>query len=391
MERCVSLMENKRRDGLFLAVVTLFWFAQYIFVPFLTPHLAAMGVAASISGVILGAYGFSQLILRIPVSVSEDCLGRHRLYMSCGLGAVVVASALPALFDSPAAYLLSRTLAGVGASTWVSFTVAFTGGYPNVKERMGRLVACNNLGILLSYLVSGVLYQRLGMKPLFVISSVVAAGALLVLPLCQKGGSAGTHPFRLSELWTVLKNKHLLTCSLMCALMQLINFATAMSFVSTYAQQRGASGFALSLVAIAFYVAGTTASAVYGRGVFSRLSDRTFMAMGFGTFALYCLVLPLCQNVWLILLAQLVGGVSRTLLYTQQMALCTQTVAPEHKTTAVGVFQSIYSLGMTVGPVVMGWVLELTANDYPTAFVCISAFAVAGVIWSLLALPREKA
>ncbi len=384
-------MENKRRDGLFLAVVTLFWFAQYIFVPFLTPHLAAMGVAASVSGVILGAYGFSQLVLRIPVSVSEDCLGRHRLYMGCGLLAVVVGSSLPMLFDSPAAYLISRTLAGVGASTWVSFTVAFTGGYPDVKQRMGRLVACNNLGILLSYLVSGVLYQRLGMKPLFGISACVAVIALLILPLAQKGGSSGTHPFHLRDLWDVLKNKHLLTCSLMCALTQLINFATAMSFVSTYAQQRGAGSFALSLVAIAFYVAGTTASAVYGKGVFSRMSDRTFMAVGFGTFAVYCLMLPLCKSVWMILIAQLIGGMSRTLLYTQQMALCTQTVAPEQKTTAVGVFQSIYSLGMTVGPVVMGGALEMTGNDYPTAFVCMSAFAIAGVIWALIALPKEKA
>ena len=384
-------MENKRSDGLFLAVVTLFWFAQYIFVPFLTPHLAAMGVAASLSGVILGAYGFSQLILRIPVSISEDCLGRHRLYMSCGLLAVVAGSSLPALFDSPAVYLISRTLAGVGASTWVSFTVAFTGGYPNVKERMGRLVACNNLGILISYLVGGTLYERLGMKPLFGISACVAVIALLLLPLCQKGGSTGTHPFRLKDLWDVLRNRHLMLCSLMCALMQLINFATAMSFVNTYAQQRGASGFLLSLVAIAFYVAGTAASAVYGKGYFSRMSDRAFMAMGFGTFAVYCLALPLCRNVWMILPAQLLGGMSRTLLYTQQMALCTATIRPEQKTTAVGVFQSIYSLGMTVGPIVMGWMLDFTANDYPMAFACISVFAIAGVIWSLIALKKKTA
>ena len=382
-------MESKKRDGLFLAVVTLFWFAQYIFVPFLTPHLNAMGLAASVTGVIIGAYGFSQLVLRIPVSVSEDCLGRHRLYMGLGLLAVVAASTLPILFESPAAYLISRTMAGVGASTWVSFTVAFTGGYPDVKERMGRLVACNNLGILISYLVGGSLYEWLGMKPLFGISACVSLIALLILPLCQKGGSTGTHPFRMQELWTVLKNKHLLLCSLMCALMQLINFATAMSFVSTYAQQRGASGFVLSLVSIAFYVAGTAASAVYGRGAFRRMSDRAFLAMGFGTFALYCLALPLCRSVWMILLAQLLGGMSRTLLYTQTMALCTATAAPEHKTTAVGVFQSIYSLGMTVGPVVMGWVLQFTGNDYPTAFACISVFAIGGALWALLAWPKK--
>lgn len=384
-------MKNKGRDGLFLAVVTLFWFAQYIFVPFLTPHLAAMGVAASVSGVILGAYGFSQLVLRIPVSISEDCLGRHRLFMSCGLLAVVVGSSLPVLFDSPAAYLISRTLAGVGASTWVSFTVAFTGGYPNVKERMGRLIAANNLGILISYLVGGTLYEWLGMKPLFGVSAAVAVIALAVLPVCQKGGSDGTHPFNWKDLWDVLGNRNLMLCSFMCALVQLINFATAMSFVNTYAQQHGASGFVLSLVAVAFYVAGTAASTVYSRGVFSRMSDRAFLAMGFGLFAVYCLALPLCRNVWLILLAQLLGGMSRSLLYTQLMALCTATTAPQQKTTAVGVFQSIYSLGMTVGPIVMGWALELSANDYPTAFACMSVFAVAGVVWALIAWPKEKA
>lgn len=384
-------MENQRKDSLFLLVVTLFWFSQYIFVPFLTPHLAALGVAASLSGVILGAYGFSQLVLRIPVSVSEDCLGRHRLYMACGLACVVAGSALPMLVESPLAYLCSRTLAGAGASTWVSFTVAFTGGYPNVKQRMGRLIAANNLGILISYLVGGTLVEWLGMKPLFGISAGVALIALCLLPLCQKGGSAGRHPFRLAELGRVLCNRHLLLCSLMCALVQLISFATAMSFVNTYARQRGAGGFLLSLVAVAFYVAGTAASAVYSRGVFSRMSNRAFFAMGFGLLALYCLALPLCTRVWMILLAQLLGGASRTLLYTQLMALCPARVEPGQKTTAVGVFQSIYSLGMTLGPVVMGWLLDATGSSYPTAFACVSAFAVAGVVWSLVAWPREKA
>ena len=187
-------MENKRKDSLFFLVVTLFWFAQYIFVPFLTPHLAAMGVAASVSGVILGAYGFAQLVLRIPVSVSEDCLGRHRLYMSLGLLSVVTASMLPVLFSSPAAYLISRTLAGVGASTWVSFTVAFTGGYPNVKERMGKLIAANNLGILISYLVGGSLFEWLGMKPLFMISACVAVIALCILPCARRAAAPARIP-----------------------------------------------------------------------------------------------------------------------------------------------------------------------------------------------------
>jgi len=44
---------------------------------------------------------------------------------------------------------------------------------------------------------------------------------------------------------------------------------------------------------------------------------------------------------------------------------------------------------MTVGPVVMGWMLDLTQNHYPTAFACISIFAIAGMLWSLIAFQKK--
>ena len=59
-------MKQKHGDAFFLAIVTLFWFAQYIFVPFLSPHLIALGITASFAGVIMGAYGVAQLVLPFP-------------------------------------------------------------------------------------------------------------------------------------------------------------------------------------------------------------------------------------------------------------------------------------------------------------------------------------
>lgn len=376
-------MKKLNRDELFLNVVRLFWFSQYIFVPFLTPHLAALGAAASISGVILGAYGFSQLVLRIPVSVTEDCTGRHRAFMIFGLGALILGSVLPMLSDAPAIYLISRTLAGVGASTWVSFTASFTNGKSNVQERMGKLMAANNLGILVSYLLGGVLYEMIGMKPLFGISAAAAILALCLLPLCQKGGNEASHPFHIGDLWRTLRNPHLLSCSFLGALVQLITFATALSFVNNYAEQSGATGFGLSMVAISFYIAGVAGSWMYSRDWFSRLSESAFLCLSFGLMAIYCLMLPLCQSTVLIILAQLVGGLGRTLAFTHLMASAPSRVDPSQKTTALGIYQSLYSLGMTVGPVVMGWLLD-GGSSYGQAFAWITVFAVLGGAWTLL-------
>lgn len=383
-------MSEKKNDLLFLLVVTLFWFSQYVFVPFLSPHLAALGTAASAAGVILGAYGFSQLVLRIPVSVGEDCVGHDRLFMIAGLLALVIGNMLPVFSDAPAVYLVSRTLAGVSASTWVSFTVSFTRGHEQVKPRMGRLIAANNLGVLMSYILGGVLYQWLGMKPLFVLSSLIGLTALLVLPLCKINSLEQKRTFRLRSVVEVILNRHLLLCSFMGALVQLIGFATSMSFVNNYAQLNGISGFGLSLVAIAFYVAGVAGSTAFSKGLFSRMRERTFMALGFAVLAAYCAMLPLCTSLAAIILAQLVGGVGRTLLYTHLMAVSPAKVSAEQKTTAMGVFQSIYSLGMTMGPVVMGWLLDSTGANYTIAFLCVAAFAVAGAVWSLVSWPRER-
>ena len=382
-------MEHKRSDRLFLLIVTLFWFSQYIFVPFLSPHLAALGVTASLSGVILGAYGFAQLVLRVPVSVSEDCIGRHKLFMVGGLVALTLGSALPLLSASPAVYLLSRTLAGVSASPWVSYTVGFTSGTADVKARMGRLIGANNLGVMLSYIVGGALYEHLGMKTLYAISTLVAFAALMLLPLCRVKNAEHPHAFRIRDVLDVLKNRRLLLTSFMGALLQLIVFATAQSFVSSYAKELGVSGVGISLIAIAFNAAGVLASSLFSKGLFSRMSERAFWAMGFAVLALYCLALPVCSGLVLIILAQLVGGAGRTLLYTHQMAVCSADVPAESKTTAMGIYQSIYSLGMTFGPIVMGWFIDGTGS-YTASFLLVGAFALAGVVWSWLAGDQKE-
>ena len=53
-------MQKKKGDLLLLVIVVLFWFAQYVFVPFLSPHLTALGMTASVAGMIMGAYGMAQ-------------------------------------------------------------------------------------------------------------------------------------------------------------------------------------------------------------------------------------------------------------------------------------------------------------------------------------------
>lgn len=383
-------MSAKKNDLLFLSVVGLFWFAQYVFVPFLSPHLSAMGIAASLVGTIMGGYGLAQLLLRIPISVTEDCIGRDRVFMVCGLAAMMAAVALPLVFETATAYLLCRVLMGVGASTWVSFSISFTRGAADGQGRMARLMVANNLGILISYIVGGVVFPWLGMKALFVLAGAAAAAGLCILPFCRIESLNQPRPFAVKTFLTTLGNKHLLLCCFFGAMLQLVIFATAMSFVTNFAKTLGVSSVGLSLLSITFYVAGVGASAVCSKGIFRQLSPRCYLALGFGVLTLYCALLSVCRGVWSIALVQLLGGAGRAMLYTYLMASNPTQVVATQKTTAMGIFQSLYSIGMTLGPVVMGALLDTTGMNYATSFLAIGAVALCGVGLSLV-MWRKKA
>lgn len=381
-------MKKKESSTLFLLIVVLFWFAQYIFVPFLSPHLIALGISASFAGVIMGAYGMAQLVLRIPISVGEDINGRHKAFIATGLVVMALAAFIPLLSSSPVAYLISRTLTGVAASTWVSYTAAYTQNVPNVKQRMGQLIAANNFGVMLSYLAGGVLYQAAGMKAVFAMSSLSALAALVLSLRWKPAHAPVTKPFNKESFFKVIRNKHLWICALMMALGQLVIFATSSSFVSNYAKILGAGSLMLSLIAIAFNAMGTLMSWAYAQGVLKKLSERWQLVLAFSVLALYCALLPLCRAPWQIALVQMLGGMSRSIMYTLLMAVAPAQIPSEAKTTATGVFQSVYSLGMTGGPVVMGQLLD-ASGSYGFSFLMMACAALAGVVWAFFGYGKD--
>lgn len=382
-------MQKKKGDSLLLVIVVLFWFAQYVFVPFLSPHLTALGMTASVAGMIMGAYGMAQLILRIPISVGEDVSGKHKAFILAGLGILAVASAIPLLFSSPAAYLIFRLLTGVSASTWVSYTAAFTQNVEDVKSRMGRLIAANNLGVMLSYVVSGLIYQYIGMNGLFAFSVISALAALALTCLWKPEKVQATGIFDMKTVLRTVSNRHLLKCSLMTALGQLVVFATSSSFVSNFAKDLGADSVMLSVIAAAFNALGVVTSWAYARGALKRLSERGQLMLSFALMAAYCALLPLCTSPWHVAAVQLVGGAARAVMYTLLMAIAPREIPAEAKTTATGVFQSVYSLGMTAGPMVMGALIDLSGS-YAASFLMMGAVALVGVVWAAMGFSKRS-
>jgi MFS family permease len=90
----------------------LLWGAVYIYMPILSSYAKFVSGSLQAAGLVMGAYGLSQIILRIPLGVWSDRTRRRKPFILLGF-----------LFDGLAN--LGLILSG---STWMLFLSVFTSG-----------------------------------------------------------------------------------------------------------------------------------------------------------------------------------------------------------------------------------------------------------------------
>ena len=79
-------------------IIMLFWFAQYVYIPYQTPYLTACQVSSGFIGIVVGAYGMTQMLMRIPAGLTADRSGDHRKFLIAGQISVIAANILRFLF-----------------------------------------------------------------------------------------------------------------------------------------------------------------------------------------------------------------------------------------------------------------------------------------------------
>jgi MFS family permease len=160
--------------ALLCTITIFFWFAQYVYIPFLTPYLFTLSMTATTVGLIVGAYGVTQLILRIPLGITVDIVRNHKLFILIGTFLAGVSSLCMMISPSPAMLFAANALSGVASSTWISFTVLYHAYYERSEstKAMGIMNLCVNAGILAAFIAGGVLFERVGIRAGFLLRAL---------------------------------------------------------------------------------------------------------------------------------------------------------------------------------------------------------------------------
>ncbi len=353
-------LSQNARIVLYGTMTLFFWFALYAFVPYLSTYAYSMTSNTALIGMMLGAYGWAQILFRVPIGVISDRHNNRRFFIQTGC-ALLLVSTLGFYFSNNVYWLiLFRAVSGISAAVWVVMSVLF-GGYFAPEYRVKALTilnACNLFGQMIASLIAIPVTAKYGISSTFLIA---AAGGLiaLLISFTLKEKKFDRKPLSLKNLLAVGRSKWVLMISAMCILSQLMFFATTSGFTPQLALALGSAPSTLGWIQLISTAGGAAFSFLSPRLFVDRFGALNTVVVLLALQAVSCLIQPLAGTLNLLLLIIFINGIARGTAVSLMLGLITMPFPYEKQAAAMGFYQAFYALGITLGPTIAGAAMEI--------------------------------
>ena len=374
-------MTYKTEKRLFGMMTAIYWFSLYTYVPILSPYAQSLGATDALIGMIIGSYGFTQMVIRIPLGIASDKLKKRKPFIIAGITIAVISAIGPYIFRNAIGLLLFRGLSGIGAANWVVFTVLFTSYFKeeDMPKALGHINSYNYFGQMSAMLLGGWVAQSYGQAYTFLLAAVVGSVGIALSFNIKESKDIDTKPLVIKDVFLIARNKNLMIASLLAIAFQVLTFATVFGFTPIIAKNLGASNFELGLLSTLTTLPMIFASSLSGTFFKDKIGIKSTVVLGFMISALSCIAVPLSSSLTMLYITQMIGGFGRGIAFPLLMTLGIQDISRDQRATAMGFFQAIYGIGMFLGPGLVGFVSELWNMEIAFVIIGLLGFIGAGV------------
>lgn len=344
------ILSRNARIVLYVIVAFLFWAALYFYTPTLPTYISEMTGNLAAVGTVLSMYGLWQAVLRFPLGLTADWIGRRKPFIlgglvMAGLGAWVMSASttIPGM-------AVGRGLTGFAAAAWVPMVVIFSSLFKPEEAVLASsiLTVASSTGRMVATGLNGTLNEAGGYGLAFIVAAVVAGAAFLLLLTIGEERQPRKQP-SFASVGRLIARRDVLLPALLSALSQYGAWATSFGFLPILAKQLGATDITLSLlstISLAFYTAGNlSVTALTRRIPPRRLVTATFALLGIAIAGL--IIAP--SVAWLYAIQILIGAATG-IGYPVLMGSSIRFVAGPERATAMGLHQAVYAIGMFAGP-----------------------------------------
>jgi len=337
-------------------------------------------------GLAMGIYGLTQGLLQLPFGMASDRLGRKRVIIA-GLLLFAAGSVVAALADTLLGLTLGRALQGAGAVSAAVTALLADQTRDEVRTKAMALVGASiGLMFALSLLLAPLLVSWVGLSGLFTLTAALALGGVAVViwlvppePHQHKDMPRG----RLSE---VLTHAGLLRLDFGVFVLHAVQLAmwVAIPALLVQAGLPKADHWWVYLPAVlaSFVVMGTTLFPLEKRGYLRAVFLAAIGLIGLVQLGLLWSAQAPSIAVLAVLLFVFFCGFN--VLEASQPSLASRIAPPHARGAALGVYNTLQSLGFFAGGAVGGWLVKSTGVH--GLFV---ACTIGMALWLLVAWPMK--
>lgn len=387
-----AMISTTRADHVMFVIVTLlYWSTLYVYVPILSPFMKDGGYADDLIGIVLGSYGFVQMLVRFPLGLFSDKLHKRKPFLMLGM---ITGTLSCALFMIPGSWLwplAGRMMSGVCASSWVAFTVLYAAYYASSEatKAMSNISFLTVSGQLIGMLLSGWLADTYSWNAAFaagIVLGIVGLGLSFAVKEPREGVARA--PISLHHLREVVRAPSLQQVSILSILAHCVLFITMFGFTPLKATSLGASNGQLTWIVVAFMIPHGIASLVTGRWLVPRFGTWNVIASAYLVSGLCTVGIAYSPNLSVLAATQALNGFALGVILPILLGLAIQPFASAKRATAMGFYQAIYSIGMFAGPFLAGFINDSYGRDY--GFWLGGGFAAIALVLTMLFRQRNK-
>jgi DHA1 family multidrug resistance protein-like MFS transporter len=348
---------------LFFVISILFFICIHSIDAFLAPMMLEQGIEPQVMGVIMGASGLATLLIRFPLGLISDVAKSRKIFIQISLLLPIFTWPLAWLDPGPVTLYLAKAADGVTAATWVLYNILFI-RYFDRKEApaaVALLALAGPVGVFIGNCIGGLLIHYFDNNIAFLLSCGAGLLALLLTTRINDVHDplqAPTLQACIAGARKQLGDRSVWMIGLLATIVILVPFATRDTLTPIYAEKLGARAGILSLLSNIHLIFYALAIALCSTVFYRRFGVMKTAVAGIVLQIFSTLGIPFTDNMYLIYALQALAGFSFGMAFAAFMSLSVVNTSTDEQSTRMGLFQTIYSLGMFIGPVIMGVMLQ---------------------------------
>lgn len=376
---------------LFFILGVLFFISIAAFDPFITPYATQLNIPVAQIGLILSVAGFSSLLVRFPIGIIAKMFSKKKVLIQAGLLITLVAWLFAFLFPSSQSLLLGKTVDGLTGATWVMYTVLFSTYFKNeeIPKAIGTIQLASTLGPFIGMNIGGFVSKVWGYEYSFIVA-VIAAGLGLILSFFiiepqQTPATTAKQAFSLGK--EQLLDKDVWILGLFASVAMMTTYAGRDLLTPIVAGELGGDAIAITILPNLFMIFNSIAAVLSGTFFPKRLGLIRTVAIGALGQGIIAIAIPYSSSLMMLYVLQSFGGFFFSMNITILLSLILIGVPAEVQTSRMGLYQSIYSVGLMIGPMISGFILEST--NLKTSYLIIGSAIILMALLSKRLLPAH--